>query len=137
MPHKIGKALASAVLIWLIGFVWGSIVFMTPALKNVSAIPYVSRYPAISFPILIILLVIVSLLARNYLKTANDKAGDGLKLGLTFTVVNFVLDLLVLVLLFKNGLSYFASLTVWLAYCILLLVPWLVGRSLEKTANAG
>lgn len=26
--------------------------------------------------------------------------------------------------------GYFASVTVWLAYLILLLVPWLVGRSL-------
>jgi len=39
-------------------------------------------------------------------------------------------DLLVLVLLFKNGFVYFASLTVWLAYLILLTVPWFTGRSL-------
>jgi hypothetical protein len=54
MPFRIGKALIYAILLWVIGFVWGSIVFMTPALKTVSAIPYVSSNPAISFPILFI-----------------------------------------------------------------------------------
>jgi len=132
MPQRTGRAIAYAVLIWLIGFAWGSVVFMTPALKSISPIPYVSRYPAISFPVLIIWLLIAYVLAKNYLKTATDKANEGLQLGLMFAVVNLVLDLLILVLLFKNGLGYFASLTVWLAYFILLLVPWLVGRSLAR-----
>ena len=132
MPQRPGRAIAYAVLIWLIGFVWGSVVFMTPSLKSISPIPYVSRYPAISFPVLIIWLLIAYVLAKNYLKTATDKANEGLQLGATFAVVNLVLDLLILVLLFKNGLRYFASLTLWLAYFILLLVPWLVGRSLAN-----
>lgn len=51
---------------------------------------------------------------------------------MAFVVVNLILDLMILVLLFKNGFRYFASLTVWLAYFILLLVPWLVGRSLAR-----
>lgn len=50
MPQKLFKALGFAILIWIIGFVWGSIVLMTPALRNVAPIPYVSRNPAISFP---------------------------------------------------------------------------------------
>ena len=132
MPERIGRALAYALLIWLTGFVWGSVVFTTPALRNVAAIPHVSRYPAISFPVLIMWLLIAHLLARSYLKTTTDKANEGLRLGLLFAVVNLVLDLLVLVLLFKNGLGYFASLTVWLAYFILLTVPWYTGRSLAS-----
>jgi hypothetical protein len=132
MPERMVKALAYAALIWIIGFVWGSVVFMTPALRSIASIPYVSRYPAISFPVLVIWLLIAYLLARNYLKTSPNKASEGLRLGLTFAVVNLILDLLILVLLFKNGPSYFASLTVWLAYLILLMVPWLVGRSLTS-----
>ena len=131
MPHKIGKALAYAILLWIIGFVWGSIVFMTPALKA-SPIPYVSSNPAISFPILIMWLIISYLLAKNYLKDADDKVAEGLKLGLTFAVVNAILDLVVLVLLLKAGFGYFASLTVWLAYSMLLIIPWLTGRALAK-----
>jgi hypothetical protein len=135
MPHKIGKALAFAILIWVTGFMWGMVVFMTPALKGIPSIPYVSRYPAISFPVLILWLLITYLLARNYLKTAADRAREGCRLGLLFAFVNFILDLLVLVLLFKTGFAYFASLTVWLAYLILLIVPWLVGRSLQQRAS--
>jgi len=133
MPERIGRALAYAVLIWLSGFVWGSVVFMTPALRNIAAIPYVSRYPAISFPLLLLWLLITYLLARSYLKVTTDKATEGLRLGVLFAIVNFVLDLLVLVILFKNGFAYFASLTVCLAYFILLTVPWFTGRSLAST----
>lgn len=131
MPFRIGKALICAVLLWVIGFVWGSIVFMTPALKTVSAIPYVSSNPATSFPILFIWLIVTYLLAKNYLKRAVDKVDTGLKLGITFSVVNIVLDLVVLVLLLKAGFGYFISLTVWFGYFMLLMIPWLVGRSLQ------
>ena len=129
MPYKPVKALAFAVLIWIVGFIWGSVVFMTPALKSLPSIPYVSRYPAISFPILVIWLFVTYLLARNYLKTAPDKPTEGLKLGITFTVVNLLLDLLVLVILFGNDLSYFASLSIWVANLMLVLVPWWVGKT--------
>jgi len=132
MPFKIGKALIYAVLLWTIGFVWGSIVFMTPALKTVAAIPYVSSNPAISFPILIIWLIVTYLLAKSYLKAAGDKAAEGLKLGIMFSVVNLALDLLVLVLLLKAGFGYFVSLTVWLGYFMLFIIPWIAGRSLQK-----
>ena len=30
MPFKLGKALIYAILLWIVGFVWGSIVIMTP-----------------------------------------------------------------------------------------------------------
>jgi len=132
MPQKLIKALGFAILIWIIGFVWGSIVFMTPALKSVPAIPYVSSNPAISFPILLIWVIVTYLLARNYMAGISNRPAEGLKLGIVFSVVNFVLDLLVLVILLKTGAGYFASATVWLAYFILLLIPWLTGLSLQK-----
>jgi hypothetical protein len=132
MPQRPIKALGFAILIWIIGFVWGSIVFMTPALKNISAIPYVSRYPAISFPILLIWPVVTYFLARNYLLGTIKRDAEGLKLGLVFSGINFALDLVVLVFLLEAGASYFASATIWLAYFILLLIPWFTGRSLQK-----
>ncbi len=132
MPFKIGKALIYAVLLWVVGFVWGSIVFMTPALKTVTPIPYVSSNPAISFPILFIWLIVTYLLAKSYLKAAGDKVSEGPKLGIMFSVVNVVLDLFVLVLLLKAGFGYFVSLTVWLGYFMLFIIPWIAGRSLQK-----
>lgn len=136
MPQRPGRALAYALLIWISGFVWGMVVFMTPAMKEVAAIPYVSRYPLISFPLLLLWPVIAYLLARIHLRTTNSDPNEGFRLGVLFALVNFVLDLLILVILFKNGPVYFASLTVWLAYLILLTVPWLAGRSLAaRTEN--
>ena len=127
MPILTLRAVLYAIFLWVIGFVWGSVVFMTPALK-VASIPYVSRYPAISFPLLFILPVAAYVCARRYLKNGNG-GDEGFRLGLTFALTNLVLDLLVLVVLFGNGLAYFASITVWLAYLLLLVVPWLTGRS--------
>ncbi len=128
MPQRIGRAFAYALLIWIIGFIWGSVVFMTPALKNIPSIPFVSRYPAISFPLLLVSIIITYVLARSYLKQTSAGANEGLRLGILFAVVNCILDLLVLVLLFKNGFGYFASLTVLLYYLILIIVPWYAGR---------
>jgi hypothetical protein len=135
VPDKFGKTLIYAVLLWLIGFVWGSIVFMTPLLKKVSPIPYVSSNPAISFPILFIWLFLTYLLTKSYLKTVGNKAVAGLKLGFVFSAVNLALDLLVLVFLLKAGFNYFISLSVWFGYAMLLLIPWIVGRSAQKTST--
>jgi hypothetical protein len=129
------QALAYALLIWIAGFVWGSIVFMTPALKSVAAIPYVSKNPAISFPILLIWPFLTYVLARSYLKNVPDKGAAGLRLGLIFSAVNLVLDLVVLVFLLKTGFSYFVSLTVWAGYLMLLIIPWLTGRQAEARAS--
>ena len=134
-PYKMVLAVVFAFLIWVVGFAWGSIVFMNPSMK-VAPIPYISTNPAISFPILIVWLFMTYLLARVYLKPAGNKACEGLKLGLTFVLVNILLDLIVLAIVLGNGLWFFASLTVWLAYLILLIVPWLTGRSMQ-TATAG
>ena len=132
MPSRIGKSLLYAVLLWLIGFVWGSIVFMTPALKRTAPIPYVSSNPAISFPILVIWLVVTFLLAKSYLKAGGDQVNEGLKLGITFSIVNVLLDLLVLVLLLKTGFGYFVSLTVWLGYLMLFIIPWITASRLQR-----
>jgi len=136
LPYKLWKALLYAILIWLIGFVWGSIVFMTPALKRVSPVPYVSSNPAISFPILIVWLGVAYFLGKNYLKTAVDKASDGLKLGIVFSAMNILLDALVLVVLLKAGVGYFVSLTVWAGYVLLLIVPWVTGHRMQQGHGA-
>ena len=135
MPSKMGKALVYAVLLWVIGFVWGSIVFMTPALKAVAPVPYVSSNPAISFPILLIWTVLTLVLSRSYLRLAPDKEGEGFRLGLVLVLVNFILDLVVLVFLLKTGFGYFVSASVWFAYATLLILPWLTGRTLERSAS--
>lgn len=52
MSFRIVKALVFATLIRMTGFIWGTIVFLTPGLSG-QAIPYVSSNPGISFPLLV------------------------------------------------------------------------------------
>ena len=130
------KALAYAILIWLVGFVWGSVVFVTPSLKSVSPIPYISSNPAISFPILLIWIPLTYLFARSCLKGSSNKSAAGLRLGFIFSVTDVALDLVVLVFILRAGFGYFASLTVWLGYTILLIIPWLTGRSWRKSITS-
>ncbi|MBI3406071.1 MAG: hypothetical protein HY046_11515 [Acidobacteria bacterium] len=117
------KALGFAVLIWVIGFIWGSVVFMTPVLKDIPSIPYVSRYPAISFPLLVVFPLCAYFFAKRCLVKAENKLAAAFQVGVIFATGNFLLDVLVLVVLFKNGLAYFASASVWLAYFLLFLIP--------------
>ncbi len=129
---KLLKALGFAILIWIIGFVWGSFVFITPALKATPRIPYVSANPTISFPILFVWIPVTYLFTRICLWRSQSPTAEGFKVGVVFAAINFLLDLLLLVFLLKAGFGYFASLTVWLGYLILLIIPWLTGRSLQK-----
>ncbi|HKO35213.1 MAG TPA: hypothetical protein VJV21_01960 [Pyrinomonadaceae bacterium] len=132
MPQKPFKAIGFAVLIWIVGFVWGSIVFMTPALKATPPIPYISNNPAISIPILLIWIPLTYFLTRAHLLKINDPDREGFTLGLIFAATNFILDLVVLVLLLKAGAGYFAAASIWFAYLLLIIIPWLTGRSLQK-----
>lgn len=132
MRFKIGKAIGYGILIWVVGFIWGSFVFMTPSLKSVPPIPYVSSNPAISLPILALWLPLTYLLARNFLKDSGTPEAHGIKLGITFSVVNFVLDVGVLIILLKAGVAYFAAASIWFAYTMLFVIAWLTGRSLAK-----
>ena len=135
MPYKPVRAFAYAVLIWVVGFSWGSIVFMTPALRSTPPIPYVSSNPAISFPIILLWTILTLLLARSYLRAAQDKEREGIRLGLMFVIVNFVLDLVVLVFLLQAGYGYFVSASVWFAYLSLGVIPWLTGRTLATSSS--
>lgn len=131
MPENLGKAVSFAIILWVIGFAWGSIVFMVPSLKAASPIPLVSSNPWISFPILLVWLPASYLLARNYLRSSQSPRSEGLKLGVAFSLVNLTLNLVVLVVLSKAGPQYFASLTVFVGYALLFFVPWHVGRSVK------
>src|SRR5262249_16291438 len=105
---------------------------MTPALKATPAVPYGSANPGIRFPILVVWIPITYLFARVCLWRVPKPAVEGVKVGILFAGTNFILDLVMLVWLLKARLGYFASLTVWLGYLILLIIPWLTGRSLQK-----
>jgi hypothetical protein len=128
--HRLGGALGYAVLLWIIGFIWGLVVFIVPSLKAVPSIAYVSKYPAISFVLLPVYFVLLYFLARRYLRSTKEKAIEGLKLGIVIFLVTIVLDALVYVALLGGG-DYFAFLSIWVSYAMFVLVPWLVGLKIE------
>lgn len=132
MRFNITKAIVYGVAIWLVGFFWGSFVFMTPSLRNVKPIPYISANPAVSFPILLMWFPLAYVIARIFLKNSKAPESDGFRLGLAFSEVNFVLDVIIIVILFNAGVFYFTAASVWFAYAMLVLIPWLTGRSLAK-----
>ena len=132
MEFRMIKAIAYGVLIWVVGFIWGSIVFMTPSLKGTQPIPYFSSNPAISFPIIALWIPLTYLLATQFLKHSRTPDADGIKLGIAFSAVNFVLDVIILAILLKAGIAYFAAASIWLGYALLFVIPWLTGRSLAK-----
>jgi hypothetical protein len=128
--NRLVKEIWYAIVLWLVGFVWGMIVFMVPFLKNVPSIPYVSKLPAVSVVLLPLYLVMLWYLAPRLLASAQAKAGEGLRFGIVLFLVTLVLDSLVYVLLLGSG-DYFAFLSIWVAYVMFLLFPWLVGRRAE------
>ncbi len=123
-----GKAIGYGLLIWVVGFVWGTVVFMTPALKALPSIPYVSRYPAITFPLLIVFPVQTFWFAKNTVQASQPRREAGVKTGIIFAGLNVLLDVLVLVMAFKAGWGYFAFASIWVAYALLLFIPVAIGR---------
>jgi len=121
-PYKLGKSIAHAVLIWIVGFVWGMIVFMTPPLKSIPSVPFVSKFPAVSVPLLIVYVFLIYYLAKRYLAQADDRRIEAWKYGITLLLISVILDTLIIVLAFK-GHDYFSYLSIWIAYALLLFVP--------------
>jgi hypothetical protein len=131
LSYRPAKAIGYGLLIWLIGFVWGSIVLMVPGLQSVDPIPLFSNNPAISLPILVVYSIIVFYMAKSYISGVVDKIGQGYKLGIIIFLVNIVLDGLVYVLILGSD-NYFSFLSVWISYVLLLIIPRIVAfRSQE------
>ena len=63
-PRNLHSLLWAAIL-WLIWFFWGSVVFRSPLLKDLSSIPYVSEYPAISGVLIILYELLIICLSRR------------------------------------------------------------------------
>jgi hypothetical protein len=130
-PYRLGKCIGHAVLIWIGGFVWGMIVFMTPPLKNIPSVPFVSKFPAISLPLLLVYVFVIYFLAKRYLAGAVDKRAEAWKYGIGLVVINIVLDTLVIVVAFKSH-DYFSYLSIWIAYALLLFVPVVASRQIRS-----
>jgi len=70
-----------AIVLWIVGFVWGIVVFMVPSLENLPSIPHPSKLPAVTFVLMPLYLVMLWYLARRYRSLTHAKAAAGFKLG--------------------------------------------------------
>jgi len=104
---------------------------MMPTLKGLPSIPYVSKYPAISVPLIVLYVILSYLMAKSYLDLAGDRPTEGLKFGVTIFLLSILLDVLIYVVLFMSS-DYFAYISIWLAYAILIGIPWITGKYSQK-----
>ncbi|WP_135610538.1 hypothetical protein [Methanococcoides sp. AM1] len=123
------KAIGYSLLIWTIGFVWGTVVFMTPALSEIAAIDYISKMPAISIPVLIAYLLLIPYLSKRYLENAVDKIVEATALGVTFLAINALLDLVMYLTIYDQ--DYYAYASIWISYALLLILPPYVGKRIQ------
>jgi hypothetical protein len=129
LPARPIRTAAFGALLWLSGIVVGGVVFATPALKAVPAIPYVTANPFITVPILALWTILAWVLPRGSVAQAARPRVEGLRIGMMFLAVNVVLDLMLVVGLMKTGPGFYGYGGLWSAYALLVVVPWLTGRS--------
>lgn len=128
-PYRLGKCIGHAILIWIIGFVWGTIVILNPP-QLFPTVPYVSQFPSISVPLLILYVFLIYFLSKRYLAGAVHKRAEAWKYGITLLVINALLDTLVIFVAFKNY-DYFSYLSIWMAYALLLFMPVYASRQVD------
>jgi hypothetical protein len=133
-PYRFRTAIWYAFSLWIIGFIWGIIVFTIPALKNGPTLRYISKYPAISGSLIVLYFITTIMLSKNFLRLTSNKAREGLKLGATFFLLNIGLDILVYVILFASS-DYFSYISIWFVYAIFIVVPWISGRIFEESRH--
>ncbi len=131
MPLIPKKALIYSIYLWLTGFVWGTIVFMVPLLKDIPSLPYFSKFPAISFPILFAYALLLWIWSNSYLKYAGGGTLEALKFGIFIFVLNLLLDLIVYRVFFTDE-SYFNYFSIWLSYLIMIVIPLVVSKMREE-----
>ena len=130
------RVVSGGLLLWLTGMIVGIVVFSLPHLKGVPPVPFISSNPLITLPIWVIWAFLSRRLARPLVRRAADPSGEGLRVGLGFAAVNALLDLVVVAGLMKNGMAFYSYLGPWLAYVILIIVPWMTGRTLMTPVSS-
>jgi hypothetical protein len=68
-------------------------------------------------------------MTRNYVVHQPNPESEGLKLGLTFLLINVLADLVLVVGVMKMGISFYSYAGVWLAYALLIVVPRVTSRA--------
>ncbi|NQU99538.1 MAG: hypothetical protein HQ538_02270 [Parcubacteria group bacterium] len=119
MIKKPVKGILMGLLIWVAGFMIGSIVMMVAGMDKIGTV-------------MILVMPIVNILISFWYLKKNPGMLEGIKLGVIWIAVNVILDIAVLALAFGNGFSYFTAWTVLLGYFDMILIPAIIGKYLEN-----
>lgn len=130
MPTGHVSVLFYASVLWLLGFAWGMVVFISPALRSIASVAYVSKLPAVSVVLIPVYSAILYFLTRASLKGTTNGAIAGLKFGLWLAIPNIILDAIVYVILFASY-DYFSYVSIWVAYALFLIIPVVVGARVD------
>ena len=122
-----GRAISYALALPSVGFVWGALSANVASLRSARPIPRFARNRAVALPILVAWALLAYLLAKRYLTMTGGGAAEGLRLGVVFFMVALVFDLLVVAGIVGEGRRHFTQPVLWLAYALLVVVPWAVG----------
>ncbi|WP_305065333.1 hypothetical protein [Methanococcoides sp.] len=121
-------------MIWIIGFIWGCIVFSTPALSAIPSIEYISKMPAITLLLFVVLPILAIYFTKAYLKDTKDKAEEAKLLGITFLMTNLALDLAMYLTIYDK--DYYSYLSIWIYYALLLGIPYYIGKRIQASEVA-
>lgn len=128
LPKRPVRVITYGLALWLTGMIVGSIVFATPQLRATPAIPHLTANPFITVPIIVLWGCFAWMLTRRTLAVAPDPRTEGLRVGLGLLATNVLLDLLLVVGAMRVGVAFYSYAGLWIAYGVLVVVPWLVGR---------
>lgn len=118
-----------ALVLIAVGFVWGAVSANVPALRSARPIPYFAHNAAVALPIIVAWSALAYLLAKRYFMLTGAAATDGLWLGAVFMVAAILFDVVVVAGIVGEGWRHFEQPVLWLAYILLIVIPWLVGRA--------
>lgn len=121
---------------WLVGMVVGTVVFSVPTLQQIGPVPYLSSNPAITIPLLVLWALLAVVVSRRRVSGSAHPVSEGVALGVTLLLVNVVADAAVVVVALKAGLAFYGYAGLWVAYSLLLLIPWVTGRNAARRHSA-
>lgn len=130
LPYRPTLVLICAAGLLAVALPWAAFVANSPRLSVAPGVPYLTNNVAMRVPVAIAWIAMAAVLARYYLAGAGDPAAEGLKLGLIFAATGLFLDGIVVAILVGRGWAHFEQGILWLTYALLILIPWMVGRSL-------
>ena len=123
------RAAGYAFVLLAVGFVWGAISANVAALRTVPPIPHFAHNGAVAVPILVAWSLLAYVLARRYFALTGAAPSEGLRLGAVFVAAAFAFDLVIVAGIVGEGWRHFRQPVLWLAYVLLLVIPWFVGRT--------